>query len=150
MEWYSYLESSIADANKMSLEATQFEDVVYLQSGSGYSLTVERDILKYITIYNGYEGILPYGISWSQSNSNIVSRLGEPDKKLSSKALGIEITYIQMGVSIEFLNYDWNDVENPVKSIILFKGIIGNPFSYEINCNLCSFCHAEGKYRCSS
>ena len=106
MEWYKQIDSPILELILPEYELKQFRDIDYYKVSDEISLAVEKQeaILKFIIIYPGYKGHLPYGISWNQNNSDIVSRLGEPDKKTSSKALGIEITYTDMGISIEFIN----------------------------------------------
>jgi MYND finger len=150
MNWHSYLEENIKDINKDRLEAKVVNNVIYYKSTDGYSLCTDADVLKYITFFPSYIDPLPYGLTWQQTNSNIVLRLGEPDKKVSSKALGIEISYIDMGISLEFLNYEWEDTKNILKSIILFKGSVDQPFAYPVNSKLCSSCHQIACFRCSS
>lgn len=150
MEWFPYLELSASQRDKSKFECKVIENTAYLENEEGFALALHGEVLKYITIYLGYEGVLPYGIEWDQTNSNIVRRLGEPDKKVASKALGIEITYIDLGISFEFVNCDWEDMNNPMRSIILFKGTIENPFIYPKNCTLCSFCHAVGHKICGA
>ena len=147
MEFFKNLERNLHELN--GFEHKSFGNVEYYNK-TGCSLATEQGVLKYIVLDHNYNGLLPYGITWTQKNSNIVRRFGEPDKKISSQALGIEITYVEMGISIEFCSSNWEDRNNPIKSIVLFKGTVENPFGYLINCNLCSFCHLQADRVCSA
>lgn len=149
MKWYSKLEKLLSSEEQNEFTIYSIKDTTYLSS-LGLSLALSDNILKYISIFPDYTGQLPFGLDFSEKNSQIIRRLGEPDKKTSSRALGIEITYLRLGLSIEFVNFDWEDLENPIKSLILFAGQTQDPFVYNKGCNICSFCCREAFNRCGN
>lgn len=97
-----------------NLDEKSYSDVIYMTNKQeGYSIALENDRVSYVILFgNGDSNIpvyphkLPYGITWDQTNADIVRRLGEPDKKISPRKLGIEITYTHFGLSIEFVSSD--------------------------------------------
>lgn len=147
MKWYSKLEKPLSQEEQNEFTIHPIKDITYLTS-LGLSLALSANILKYISIFPDYTGLLPFGLDFNEKNTNIVRRLGEPDKKISSRSLGIEITYLRLGLSIEFMNFDWEDLENPIKSLILFMGQAQDPFAYGKGCKICSFCCREACKRC--
>lgn len=146
MNYFFLISEPISQQDLTNFQLKSIENWTYY-TDSQYSLATSDNILRYISIFP--TGILPYGIEWSDNNVKIVTKLGEPDKKVSSKALGIEITYERLGISIEFCNFDWNDLDNRIKSIVVFAQLREKDFLVPKQAKICSVCKEIGGYRCS-
>jgi len=145
---------SIADLNNFHSKA--FSDVEFLTDPQkGVSLALKNNKVDYIILYGpGHPKInpcqqLPYGLGWTQTNSQIVLKLGEPHQKLHCGSNGIELTYTPLGLSLEFQNPSWEDSQNPLKSVILFATEMPNPFNHSPETKFCAFCFKPAYYRCS-
>ncbi|CAG9327843.1 unnamed protein product [Blepharisma stoltei] len=155
INWYSLLGARKEELEFQGIEEKSFSDIAYLTNKQeGYSIAVKENQVCYVILFApgkvpGYPYKLPYGITWSQCNSDIVRRLGEPDKKSSSTNLGIEITYTRFGLSIEFHNADWNDIRNPIKSLIIFEPKRIDAFDYDEQTCFCAQCTKPSQFRCS-
>jgi hypothetical protein len=145
MKWASFIGQAVSVDQSDGLEYKTINDWTYYSCQS-YSLAINEGVLRYITLLPGSQ--LPFGLSWTENNVKIVSRFGEPDKKTSSKALGIEITYERFGLSLEFLNFDWNDMDNRLKSVILFEPLSPDDFQVTQTIKFCSRCKRSASFRC--
>ena len=146
MNWASLVGQFVGNEEKEGLESKSIDGWVYFTCKS-FSLACNEGVLRYVVFLPGSR--LPFGVDWRQNNVEIVAKFGEPDKKISSKALGIEITYERFGVSIEFINHDWNDMDNKLKSMILFKSLPDSMFELDGMTRFCSWCEKVSSFRCS-
>ena len=146
MNWATLVGEFVGNGEKDGLESKSFDDWVYFSCKS-FSLACNQGVLRYLVLLPGSR--LPFGLEWNQNNVEIIGKFGEPDKKISSKALGIEITYERFGVSIEFVNHDWNDLDNKMKSLILFKSLQESMFELSSSTRFCSWCEKVSRFRCS-
>jgi hypothetical protein len=159
VNWYHLIGQTVPNPSEFSVRA--FEDVSYFtKANEGLSLAVKDDVVDYVILYSAhhrgvsqYAGPLPYGLVWSQRNSDIVRRLGEPEKKTAGgyAHIGIELTYTPLGLTLEFINNDWNDAENPLKTVVLFRPsvVLPLPFSMTADIRLCQVCRQPASLRCS-
>jgi len=146
MNYFFQISQPISQQDLLDFQTKIIENWTYF-TNCQYSLATSNNILRYISVFPN--GILPYGIEWTDNNVKIVTKLGEPDKKVSSKALGIEITYERLGISIEFCNFDWNDLDNKIKSIVVFAQLREKDFLVPKQAKICALCKEIGGFRCS-
>ena len=101
----------------------------------GISLSFEDNILNAIFFYNDniekfskYKGMLPYNLDIEKmKNVNIVEYLGDTPNKGGGK-YPIFLSYKYLGIEITFLGCNWNDLENPIVYISLYKKEENNIF----------------------
>jgi len=114
----------------------------------GLSICFKNKIMDSVILYNeginGYKQFkenLPYNISWKLKNQDIVCKFGDSKIKGGGKGSNIWIAYEELGIEFNFLNKSWEDVENPIIFITIFK---------PKKSNFCSVCLIETNdfFRC--
>ena len=141
----------------------EIKDYIYLNYFEyGLSLCFKNNLLESIILYNqsihGYKQFnqqLPYNLSWNFKNLDIVSKFGDSKIKGGGKGSNIWIAYEEHGIEFNFLNKLWDDIENPIIFITLFKPKKNNTCSVclnEINqifkcdnCSLIKYCNIKCK-----
>lgn len=94
----------------------------------GLSLLFVNGILDGVFLYRDgvdgfkeYQGPLPYGISLSLNNVQIVKLLGEPKKKTPKNNVApIWLEYTDRGLTVNFKYKSYDDLDNPICSVALF------------------------------
>jgi hypothetical protein len=157
VDWYAIINSSF-DRFTSGTTVKSFPDITYYtHPEAGYSIASQQGLAEYVILYSGrisnikrYSGVLPYGISFEETNASIVRRLGEPTSMAnpSAKHLGIEITYQHFGLTIEFVNKNWEDRENRISTLILFGEDHKDAFNYREVDKFCSVCHRISYSHC--
>lgn len=96
--------------------------------GLGLSFCTEKGEVEAIHVYNGtqnfvkYQGELPHGLRVDMTNMEVVTVLGEPDTKFGGSRKGpITIGYENKGLQIAFVGDSWDDVNNPIDCITLYR-----------------------------
>lgn len=143
-----------------NLQVKEFQDVVYHSDFTkGYSLAVQGGVVSYVTLQSGrnprfprYAGSLPYGLTWEETNTSIVRRLGEPTKatRPPSRGLGIELTYDCFGLTVELMTNEWEETANLIRTLILFTPKVTGlrPFQYPPGSNFCAVCRQPSGLKC--
>jgi hypothetical protein len=83
-----------------------------------------------------YSGPLPEGLDWTYNNVKVVEKLGEPSgKPKANQAIPVYVDYsskgasltilvsliIPLGVQIDFQHKSYEDLDNPMSSICIYK-----------------------------
>ena len=119
----------------------QFKDIKYFSNfNKGISLCFKNDILDSIFLYNEnidkfhrYNNKLPYLINFDMKNVDIIQLLGDTPKKGGGNC-PIFLNYPNLGIEINFIGKDWNDLNNIISFIILFNDNIND----DIYCSVCT------------
>ena len=82
-------------------------------------------------LYRKYPYELPFRITWENNNQDIVKKLGDSKVK-GGGSIPVWINYEHLGIKVEFLRSSWEDIENPLSSITLFR-----PTKKQTECTLC-------------
>jgi hypothetical protein len=133
MNFYSLLDKDINSFDDIfkSLDSDykvkEIKNYTYVSfNKEGISFCFKDRVLECIYLYNEgiqgfnfYKSELPYGLNFKFLNRDIISYLG--DSKTKGSASGIWISYPHLGLELTFLNKVWEDSENPIIFISLFK-----------------------------
>jgi len=119
----------------------EFKDIKYFSNfDKGISLCFKNDILDSIFLYNEninkfhkYKNKLPYSLNFDMKNVDIIQFLGDTPKKGGGN-YPIFLNYPNLGIEINFIEKDWNDLNNPISFIILFK----EKYNNDIYCSVCT------------
>lgn len=95
----------------------------------GFSLLFRGGQLDSIFLYNdavdgykAYKGTLPYKLDMNMYNAQVVELLGEPSKKAPYNHVApIWIEYSEQGITINFKYRSYEDTDNPITSLALFR-----------------------------
>lgn len=95
----------------------------------GLSLLFRGDKLDSVFLYNdgidgykAFKGPLPHKLEMKMFNTEVVNTLGEPSKKAPySNVAPIWIEYSEIGVTINFKYRSYEDTDNPITSLALFR-----------------------------
>ncbi len=112
----------------------------YSNEEGGISYCFENNVLTTIYLYNAFDkkfkpfkGEIPYNLSMNMTGGDIVSKLGEPNRKMGGAGKAeISIEYNFLGLEINFLAKIW-DKNTPITYIALFQ-----PKPSEKICSVCS------------
>jgi hypothetical protein len=129
----------------------------------GISFCFKQNKLECVYFYNdcinGYKQFkdaLPIDLNWKLFNKDIVEKFGDSKVKGGGpRASNIWIAYERLGIEFNFLNKIWEDLENPIIHISLFKAKEDNFCSVCLNeiknvfecdgCSLVRYCSEKCK-----
>jgi hypothetical protein len=145
MNLYDYIGTNINESSELfksistDYKVKEFKDHTYVNFNSqGISLCFNNKVLECIYLYNEgiqgygmYKSEIPYGFNFKMVSKEIIYLFG--DTKTKGKASEIWISYPHLGIEFTFLNKIWEDSDNPVIFICLFK-------KDEIAASYCSVC----------
>jgi len=143
-----------------NLQVKEFPEVAYHSNpADGFSLAVQKGKVSYVTLQSGrnprlpqYPGLLPYGLSWNETNTSIVKRLGEPSQAVRppSRGFGIELTYEGLGLTVELMSNEWENAENLPRTLILFTAKLPflQPFKHSPRTCFCAVCGQPSALKC--
>jgi hypothetical protein len=143
-----------------NLQVKEFPDVTYFSDfAKGFSIAVKQEQVSYVTLQSGrnprlpqYQGPLPYGLAWDETNASIVRRLGEPSHatRPPSRGLGIELTYEGLGLTVELMSNEWEDTANLSRTLVLFAAKLPSlqPFKHPPGTYFCAVCGQPSALKC--
>ncbi|PRP89357.1 hypothetical protein PROFUN_01220 [Planoprotostelium fungivorum] len=71
--------------------------------------------------YEAYKGSMPQDIRWTETNADIVKRMGEPEgKRALLGTTPIFVDYKKLGIQIDFQSADYNRTDNPITSLCIY------------------------------
>ena len=123
----------------------------YWNHDLGLSLSFSNGIFSSVFLYGQFDkkfkaftGKLPYFLDFSMNNADVVSFLGEPNKKMGGRTVPISITYERQGIEFTFVSPIWDITDNKLNFICLFPKNV-NKNEDVVICALCrksasSFC----------
>lgn len=145
MNWFDFFGLSEVDFQALlslfNLESEDFvrkvmKDCIYVNYYSaGLSFCFENGKLTFIHIYNDesdnkdaqkffkkFKNDLNLNnLDISDTIEKIVGKLGQPDRKGASRLMPIWISYEKLGIQIEFYDTKWENPNNSIHFLTLFK-----------------------------
>ena len=127
--WYFLFGKNVSDAEIQSILDSQkpenfaiktFKDQdathdYYFNYNAGASLSFRDSALVSVFLYGKYDkkfkqfgGDLPYFLNFDMNNVDIVSFLGEPNKKTAGRTVPITLTYERLGIEFTFMSPIWD------------------------------------------
>lgn len=145
------IETQVKNQEKQEKTFKNNEEVLLYESfpSLGLSLCFKEKKLFSVYLYSFYDkkfkkfcGVLPYNLSFGLNNQEIVSKFGEPNQKFGGKTIPIGISYDNLGLEIDFVSNSWEDYQNPISFLCIFKPE-NNP-----NKSICGLCAKKAEYFC--
>jgi hypothetical protein len=145
MDLYDYIGLDINKATELfktigeDYKVKEFKNHIYISFyKEGISFCFNNKILECIYLYNQgiqgysmYKSKLPYNLDFKMVSKEIIYKFG--DTKLKGKASEIWLSYPHLGIEFTFLNKIWEDSDNPIIFICLFRKV-------EDSISSCSVC----------
>lgn len=106
-------------------EIKNYTYVNYMQDGISFCF-LNNSLDSYILYnenihgYKQFKGKLPYNLKWTYVNKNIVEFFGDTKSK-GGGTIPIWLAYDKLGLMITFLGKLWNDTENPITHMQIYK-----------------------------
>ena len=165
-DWYSLFGKSIKDPELDSIihpqspvkfEYKTFKDKdgtheYYFCFQLGISLSFKDSIFSSVFLYGqydkkfkAYEGPIPYFLSLYMNNTNIVSFLGEPNKKTAGRTVAISLAYERLGIEFTFMSPIWDLTDNRIGFVCLFPPIRDT----ENKTLICALCAKQSSNFCA-
>jgi hypothetical protein len=127
-EKLSFLKELGEPTRKVYGSGTKSESTYVNFKPLGLSLLFENGCLDGVFLYKQgvdgygeYKGKLPYEMSMSMNNVQIVKLLGEPAKKTpKNNVTPIWLEYTSKGITINFLYKSYDELNNPITSVAIF------------------------------
>jgi len=124
----------------------------YFNYDLGLSLSFNNGIFSSIFIYGKFDkkftaftGKLPYFLNFDMNNADIVSFLGEPNKKQGGRTVPISLTYERLGIEFTFISPIWDITDNKLNFICLFP----KNTSKDDGVVICALCRKSASSFCS-
>mmetsp|Transcript_31434 Transcript_31434/g.74146 ORF Transcript_31434/g.74146 Transcript_31434/m.74146 type:complete len:153 (-) Transcript_31434:38-496(-) len=90
-------------------------------TGSSWELSAVHFYNEGVEGFSKFQGEpLPFGLSMSHTNAEIVSLLGEPEKK-GGIDVPVWISYQAHALQVNFKGFSFEDRSNPIASIVVFR-----------------------------
>jgi hypothetical protein len=164
-DWHSLFGKSITDPEIQSIldsqkpqkfETKSFKDndathEYHFSYTLGLSLSFRDSIFVSVFLYGKFdkkfkkfEGALPYHLTFDMNNVDLVSFLGEPNKKTAGRTVPITLTYERLGIEFTFMSPVWDLVDNKIGFICLFPKEKSNPEN-----TICALCTKPASSFCA-
>jgi len=122
----------------------------YWNHDLGLSLSFSNGIFSSLFLYGKFDkkfkaftGKLPYHLDFDMNNADVVSFLGEPNKKMGGRTVPISIAYEKQGIEFTFVSPIWDIADNKLNFVCLF------PKGKSEDVVICALCRKSASSFCS-